>query len=467
MHKNKSTKCDESCLEKVKYPIKKVNRLNTPLKLFVGYILITLVINLYGPWEYLNFNKLYVSNFIFTYLVSTIITYLIFVKTSKSVRFVISNNTKNLLVWRNGIKITNKSIVLSMLLFVIMILIKISEIGLPTTNDIFITMAEAYSNKKDIGMELNRSGWLFAYFSIVYVITVILGAYYFSSLNKIYRVLYVTVLLLSVIYNILYVGNQKALGDIIIYIASVAFIKFCQSGKRINAKQMLLISISICGCLLLFASILDSRMRLWGVEYYSVGGRATLNIDNWMLSLFDDDLKLGIGTFLYYISHGYYGLSLCLDLPFVWSYGYGSSFAVKELFNMIIPLSDNFIASYPIRMEAETHWDAYSNWHTIFPWLASDFTYVGAIVFLCMVMIIYALSWNRILRNGHWVNILMFSNINILLLYVPANNQLFQTRASVIVTILILLVWLFNHNVDTTQNREEGKYEKSKKSINN
>ena len=87
-----------------------------------------------------------------------------------------------------------------------------------------------------------------------------------------------------------------------------------------------------------------------------------------------------------------------------------------------------------------------ANWHTIFPWLASDFTFIGAILFLCVFIAIYALTWNRILRNGHWINLLMFSNLNIMLLYVPANNQLFQTRASLLVTFIITFIWISNYN---------------------
>lgn len=437
------------CVEKATGEIllNKINRLYTPLKLFVGYILITLFINLYGPWEYYGYDASYMVIFMSFYLVTTIITYLFFVKRNKTVRLVLSNNHKDLFVLRDGIKFTKKCIVLSIILFITMILIKISEAGLPDTSDIFIIMAKAYTNKSEISTELNRSGWLFGYFSIVYVCTIVLGTYYYSNINHMYKILYICILLLSLIYNVLYVGNQKAIGDIIIYLSSILFVKFCKSGRRINIKRIVLFLSLVCGCILLFANILENRMSLWGIEYYSIGGRAWLNIHHWMLSLFNDNLKLGIGTFLYYISHGYYGLSLCLDLPFVWSYGLGSSFAIKELFDKIIPLSDSFIASYPVRMEEQTYWNAYSNWHTIFSWLASDFTYFGAIVFLCLITMIYALSWSKILKNGHWVNILMFCHINILLLYVPANNQLFQTRASLIVTILIFIIWIFNYNV--------------------
>ena len=113
-------------------------------------------------------------------------------------------------------------------------------------------------------------------------------------------------------------------------------------------------------------------MNFWNVEYFSIGNRAFLDINHWMLVFFDKSIKLGAGTFLFYLSSGYYGLSLALNLPFIWSYGFGSSFEIRYLFSKFIPLTDEFVRSYPSRMEAATGWDAYANWHTIFPWLASD-----------------------------------------------------------------------------------------------
>lgn len=436
---------------------KRNNRLYTPLILFIWYIFITLLISLYGPWEYIGFNKIYMVTFIFVFLIAITATFSYFVNSPTDKRLSLGSKEKKRFFSGDGIKYTKRCIELSLLLFSVMIVIKITEVGLPNTDNLFASMAMAYTNKAEYVGQLNKSAWLFNYFSIVYVIAIILGAYYFNKLNKFYKILYLFVIFESLTYHVLYVGNQKALGDLIIYISSAVFIKFIQLGKKLKMKNLFIIVIAIMAIFLLFANILVNRMELWGVEYYSVGGRAFLNTDHWMLSLFNNDLKLGIGTFLYYVSHGYYGLSLSIELPFVWSHGYGSSFALTEIFNKILPLTDDIIASYPIRMESATSWNAYANWHTIFPWLASDLTFPGAIVFLCIVIAIYAKSWKWILKRGHWVNILMFCHVNILLLYVPANNQLFQTRTSLIVTVIIFVLWIFNYNY---QKDEESKLEK-------
>ena len=421
------------------------NRKYTPIKLFNFYILLTLLISVFGPWEYAGYNKGYVVLYIIIFLSFSTMTYVYFVNKNKGITFVISKKNKANKKFK-GLWVAKKSIFLALILFSAMLLIKITTIGLPEFSNVFRVMAQAYTNKYLTGSAFNLSAWLFNYLSIFYVGAIVLGSYFFRDLNKRYKTMLLLVVALSLAYHLIFVGNQKAIGDLIIFLGSVLFVKYAQSGKRIKFKVILLVLFGVLCSFLLFSYIIQSRMSLWNVEYYSIGNKAFLDVNHWMLAFFGNNIKLGAGTFLYYLSSGYYGLSLALELPFVWSYGFGSSFELRYLFNKLVPLTDEFIQSYPIRMEAQTGWDAYANWHTIFPWLASDFTFWGAIIFLCTFIAIYAVSWNRILRKGHWVNLLMFANLNIMLLYVPANNQLFQTRASLLVTLIITILWVFNYN---------------------
>lgn len=429
----------------VRKEMKLSNKLYTPLKLFYIYILTTLFLSVFGPWKYVNYNTTYVVFYMIIFLSLFTFVYHHFVNVTKGLTLVISKKTIRK-KRTNGIWVTKKALIIGLALISGMIIIKINEVGFPNINNIFSTMAEAYSRKIIVSSSLNLSAWLFGYFSIFYILSIILGSYYFNKLTKGYKIIFFGIIILSFVFHVAYVGNQKAIGDILIYLSSVFFAKYAQTGKRLNTKLLI---ISLLGCLLsflFFSYILQSRMTFWNVEYYSIGGKAFLTMDHWLLNVFNNNIKLGVATFFYYLSSGYYGLSLALNLPFSWSYGYGSSFEMKYLLNKIYPLSDEFIAPYPVRTELKTGWAAYSNWHTIFPWLASDFTFFGALIVLCLFIAIYALSWNRVLRKGHWINIVMFSHLNILLLYVPANNQLFQTRASFLATALIMLVWVFNYN---------------------
>lgn len=421
------------------------NRIYLPLKLFVIYILATLFLNLFGPWQYQGMNKLIVSIFILFFLLTIIITYVVSSKLKTKLGISMSHQKKSIFFF-DETRITKISLICSAVLFSLILFFRIVEEGFPNISNIFTSMATVYTNKETFSGKFNLSAWLFNYFSIFYIIGVSLGTYYFKILNIKYKVLYFLVISLSLLYHIGFIGNQKAIADLIIYIGSVLFIKFCQSGYKIKPKNIifiLFIILLMCG---LFGNILYSRMDLWGVKYYSVGGKAFLNSEHWSLSLLNDKFKLGIGTLIFYLSSGYYGLSLTLGLPFKWSYGYGSSFALKDILIRLFPMSDHLIGSYPIRMEESTGWEAYSNWHTVFPWLASDFTFVGAIIVLNLIISIYVLAWKNILNKGNWTNILLFINVNILLVYLPANNQLFQTRSSLIITILTSILWIFNNN---------------------
>lgn len=423
----------------------KRNRKYTPIVLFNFYIISTLFISIAGPWEYIGYNTVYSFLYMVIFLLASTMTYLYFVNRNKGFTLFVTKPKRTIGKF-TGLWVAKTSIFFAMVLFIVMITNRILLIGLPEYGNIFRLMAQAYTNKLLTGSTFNLSAWLFNYFSIFYIGAIALGLYYFKGLSKSYRIMLFFVLLLSIAYHFIFVGNQKALGDIIIIFGSVFFARFAQSGKRIEIKTIMIVVIAGLFSFFMFSYIIQSRMNLWNVEYYSIGNKAFLDINHWMLSLFSNDIKLGAGTFMYYLSSGYYGLSLALQLPFVWTFGFGSSFELRSFFGRFLPLTDDFILTYPVRIEAQTGWDAYANWHTVFPWLASDLTFWGAILFLSVFIAIYATSWNRILRNGHWINILMFANINIMLLYIPANNQLFQTRASLLVTIFVFLIWLFKFN---------------------
>lgn len=421
------------------------NRIYTPIKLFNTYIILTYFISIFGPWNYIGYNKIYVGLYLMMFLTFSTFTYVYFVNKKRKSNSLISKSDKVYKKNESGLWIAKKSILVSIVLLSFMLAINISSYGMPAFNNIFRIMAQAYTYKNIMARSFNLSAWLFNYFSIFYVVAVVLGTYYFKKIGKIYKFLYFLVIILYASYNIIYVGNQKAFGDLLIYLSSVLFIKFSQSGKIIKIKTLLNGASGLVISFFLFSNIIQSRMIFWNVEYYSVGNRAFLDINHWMLSLFGN-IKLGAGTFLYYLSSGYYGLSLSLQLPFKWSYGLGGSFEMRNIVSKLFPLTDSFVNTYPVRVERIIGWDAYVNWHTVFPWLASDLTFLGAVVFICLFIAIYAICWSKILKKGHWINIMMFVQINIMLIFVPANNQLFQTRASLIVTTLIIIIWIFNHN---------------------
>ncbi len=144
-----------------------------------------------------------------------------------------------------------------------------------------------------------------------------------------------------------------------------------------------------------------------------------------------------------YWSHGYEGLSLCLELPFEWSYGCGHSRLLTHCAAMLgADASLITETTYPLRLQADSGYDAFGVWHTAYPWLASDLTFFGAIVFMGWMGYLLALVWKDAVCKtnpfavGFLVQILMF------FYYIPANNGRISFPEEAIAFWGTLMLWL-------------------------
>lgn len=411
--------------------------LYTPWKIFIIYIILTLLLNLFGPWEYIDYNKWLVIIYISLFLMMGTAAYSISIrKISKK------NNIKNYKYKKhiNVLSVTKISILISLILYSYMILESILLFGIPDNIDnVFRIMNYSYNDKE---FTFRLSYWLYTYLAVFDIFAKTLGLYMFKRLSILFRIILVITYILSFIYIILYDGNQKIIGDIIIYTLSILMVIYFKNNVRIKFKFVFLSITALTMIIYFFVANLTERIAQWGWVPYTIDLRAFANYDHWMIRYLPEDLKIGGITIFNYISNGYYGLSLCLQLPFQWSMGFGSSFAFTNILTQRLNISSSSYAQpYPERMTEVFRYDGYANWNTIFPWLASDFTFFGALIMVCIFIYIYAIAWYKIINFDNWISLVLFAHLNIFLLYIPNNNQLFQTKTSFVATIIIFVLW--------------------------
>jgi hypothetical protein len=103
-------------------------------------------------------------------------------------------------------------------------------------------------------------------------------------------------------------------------------------------------------------------------------------------------------------------------------------------------------------MEATTGWPALSRWHTIFPWLASDFTFTGALFIIFLLAFFYGRCWKDIVTNKNPISMIMFAWLTEGLIFVPANNQLVHGIDTVITSVFLITFWLLRNNIAVKSN---------------
>lgn len=154
-----------------------------------------------------------------------------------------------------------------------------------------------------------------------------------------------------------------------------------------------------------------------------------------------DDLARGITVVSLYPTHGYQGLAYNLDTPFEWTYGRGSSRAVDSYLDQYGFGKTIYDRTYPRRTEVRTGWPAGQYWATIYPWLASDLTYPGAIGFMSVVGWWMARFWREATVEGNTLSLLLLCQLGLLVAFVPANNQLGIGRPTVIAFLSLAVLY--------------------------
>lgn len=144
----------------------------------------------------------------------------------------------------------------------------------------------------------------------------------------------------------------------------------------------------------------------------------------------------GICSIEGYLCQGYYALSKALELPFTYTFGMGSSWFGLNLLNRfgirLLPFT------YVGQLE-KLGIDPMINWHSIYVWLASDFTFVGVPIFVFFMGFFLSTTWLDVLTKRSVYAAPMFVLFAIMTFYSFANNQVFSL--SFISFVVIFLLW--------------------------
>ena len=133
-------------------------------------------------------------------------------------------------------------------------------------------------------------------------------------------------------------------------------------------------------------------------------------------------LRTGVVGLSFYVTHGYYGLYLSLDKPFVPMFGVGHSLFLTQQAVRLTGNEQIAMMSYPKRIE-EDGWDALGLWSTIYPWIASDVSFPGTVAVVFLIGRLFALAWYDALSGRNPFAYGMLAQFAIMLFYFPANNQ--------------------------------------------
>ncbi|MEI8122024.1 MAG: hypothetical protein WCI20_08215 [bacterium] len=271
-----------------------------------------------------------------------------------------------------------------------------------------------------------------------------IGLVRIRSLSRTMQIVVLTGFCLPMLSTLLALGTFKRTGDATVLVASTVALMACRRELRMKTLKWGM-AVGAVAFLSFFGFHQYSRLEAYDATGIETLGQMQLDRDSFVFKVLGQDAGTGAALALSYMSQGYYPLGLCLQLPFEWTRGLGHSFAAMGYAGQYLGATDVIFDTYPLRLEALSGHSGLQVWHTIFPWLASDLTFPGSLLFMGLLGWFYARVWMEATLYLNPVSIAVFSYLNIMLLFVPCNNQLFQQRESAIAMYGILLLWVCCH----------------------
>ncbi len=291
-------------------------------------------------------------------------------------------------------------------------------------------------------------------------VSFILGLYYLPKLSYWFKGLWGLFLGTYVWIYVVGYGTQKALADILVYFILIAGIKMIDMSAKY--RRVIIGSCVVCViiALVVFTIMQSSRAASIGLtaENYvnRSDGLAYFDTEHIIFKIFGAEIGFGLALILTsYLSSGYYGLSLCLQLPFVWCYGVGNSYALSVFASRFLGCDNMYYQSYLYRMEEAFGRNGLRSWNTIFPWLASDLSFMGVVLLFFVLGYLYAYMWDEILKYRNPVSILLFANLCLAFVFLPANNQLFSGIDACMSTPFVILLWILAHRKFNLQGEKD------------
>ncbi len=167
--------------------------------------------------------------------------------------------------------------------------------------------------------------------------------------------------------------------------------------------------------------------------------------DKYFYSFLPDSVKSGLNHLVSYITHGYKGLSFALKKNFTSSYGLGFSDFFRHNFLKLIGKSNDekniYKRTYMYKI-LDDGWETGAVWSTFFIFPASDIGFPLTILLVFFIGMLFSVLWRDAIESRNIFASVLFVNFCMIICFFCANNGYFQNGASFVTLCVIFVVWL-------------------------
>jgi len=421
------------------------------MKTTVIYLLFTIVLFVYGPikWKVPTYNKLVI--FLLVYIASFVLGYCFQLHRKKRSNQELINTLSDPdspcfgLLAKTDVKHIAFIFALSSVYSIFRnIILTVHYYGsLDFSAFLNIDLAATYFDR--LGSDVQGTWYiqLLNYTSVLDAFWFILGILYFKRFKVSYKCLFFAAIVFSSLYNVMS-GTMISWAILVFRLIPVFFIGLYKAkhSKKIQTKRksrkIIILIILVCVIFVfLFSSVQESRYEYMDKELEYNEGTLGRFIEE------ERDIPV-IGTVLrsvdIYIVNGYCGMAYGLELEPKFTYGIGFSRDFARLINQNFGF-DVSDYTYPQRIEDEYGWLNGRYWPSAFTWFASDWTFYGIPILMFIFGAFLCNVWYSALYENSIVATALSSWLWIGIIFLPANNQLFQSLSSFMTTVCLIILY--------------------------
>lgn len=226
-------------------------------------------------------------------------------------------------------------------------------------------------------------------------------------------------------------GTNKGLADFIITLPWLIFlgVSLGYINIRLSPRVVVVFGALIIALFGFFGAGQAQRAGDAGVlgAFDSGDGVIFADRDHFVSILLPDFLVIVFESITRYVTQGYYALSLTFQIVSDTTFGFGNSMFLARNADALTGSTYFTLQSLPGLLEQSKGWSMTGLWHSIYPWIASDFGFFGTLIVVGMFGYMLGLSWGLSLVAPHPTNIVISYFMLIIFYYIPANNQIFQS----------------------------------------
>lgn len=456
-----------------------------PLIISAGFFLFTILLFIFGPYDWHINNKFEIYTFLLLAFLFLVIGYIAAIKYS---------NVYKQKKYININKVLTTCIIVFLLSYIPTVYIRTGKIYPDIITGIF-NSGYAYS------MSHSSNGTLVEYIRILLspFITMItpLVILYYKNLSKFNKIMGVVCIILTLFLGIA-CGITKQFADTVILVFIFASLLFFSTNNVKSWKQksliILFLLLTLLSFILYYKTIMTNRVRTDIVKEYNDITSEEINV-NEKNKLIKEDNKINVqeekvkeeisnvetkevntkmktyasfgyatlkenypivnklpnsikSPLLYlssYITHGYKGLSFAMEKDFTSAYGLGFSEFLRHNVSKLFgnEFEENIYSrTYMYKIE-KNGWHTLDVWSSFFIYPASDIGFIFTLILVLFIGFAFGYSWKDTLITGNIFAAVSFFNFIILVFYLSANNQLFQTGEAFISSSAIFAIYFF------------------------